>query len=288
MIEGIKTSSRGFGLGGLVGEEYIEIDLGKTTYENISDYYQKIKKLKSKIKRLEEEIEKTQSKIKDTQKEEKLSLPKVKKKWYHSFRWMFTPNDRLIVGGRNAGQNDRLFSDRMKDNDLFFHADIPGGSVVILKDGVHATEDELMLAARFAGCYSRAWKQGLHTIDVYAVRKEQLSKHSMKGYIGRGSFAIEGERRWFKGLPLRIYLCVYPNSPERLIALPEVNKRIIEYYSLERFPYVLELTPGEKRVEEVEREFAKEIKKRFKIKVGDVLRYLPGDSSYRWIDLRKR
>ena len=57
--------------------------------------------------------------------------------------------------------------------------------------------------AHFAACYSSAWKQGLRNIDVYSMRREQVTKSSQKGSLGTGASA-QGEREWYRNSPLEL------------------------------------------------------------------------------------
>jgi len=272
----------------------IIIDPNKSTYENISDYYQKLKKIKDKIKRTKEEIKKTKKEIEEGKKSKERNdradkglvktdkNRKVKNKWYHKFRWFLTHKGKLVVSGRNAGQNDELFLKHMDDNDLFFHADIPGGSVVILKNGINADENEKKMSAVFAGVYSRAWKQGASSIDVYHVNKEQLSKHSMKGYIGRGAFAIEGKRVWYKNTKLEIYIIPYEKSPVKLISVPiikESRDEIMNYYKLSRLCRI-KLIPGTTETEEIAKRISRIVKQKINTKInpGKIEYLIPGPS----------
>ncbi|PIN82527.1 hypothetical protein COV61_05710, partial [Candidatus Micrarchaeota archaeon CG11_big_fil_rev_8_21_14_0_20_47_5] len=125
-------------------------------------------------------------------------------------------------------------------DDLFFHADIQGAPAVILKGGKGsgteevqegtdagardgragdgASDEEKMLTAQFAASYSSAWKVGVAAVDVYAVGKKQLSKHASGGFVGKGGFAIEGEREWFRKTPLGVKVFVREGAP---FAVPE-------------------------------------------------------------------
>ena len=89
---------------------------------------------------------------------------------------------------------------------MFFHADIQGGAACVLKGGSGADENELAEAAQFTASFSNAWKNGNAAVDVYCVRREQVSKHAAGGFIAKGAFAIVGERTWFRktGLKLKI------------------------------------------------------------------------------------
>lgn len=203
----------------------IEIDLTKSAQENANEYYNRSKKLALKkegaqraVKDLEDKL--TKAKASAPKVQERRIVKAVKKEWYESFHWFYTSNGLLAIGGRDAHQNELLNSRHFGDNDMFFHADIFGASVVILKDGEPAGRETRQEAAEFAACYSSAWKEGLRTTDVYAMRRNQVSKSSSKGSLGTGSFLLSGERDWYKGVRLSLVMFV---QEEKLNTVPETT-----------------------------------------------------------------
>ena len=71
------------------------------------------------------------------------------------------------------------------------------------------TDDDLREAAMIAGCYSKAWKSGLGSVEVYAVDPTQISFSAPSGeYLPKGSIIISGKRQYFK-IPLQLYIGVY-------------------------------------------------------------------------------
>jgi hypothetical protein len=114
-----------------------------------------------------------------------------------------------------------LNSKYFTDADLFFHADIFGAGVFILKDGASASKPIRDEVAHFAACYSSAWKQGLRVIDVYSMRREQVTKSSQKGSLGTGSFLLKGEREWYRNSPLE--LMFYLDKSGSLNIVPRIT-----------------------------------------------------------------
>ena len=179
----------------------IKLDNRKSLNEIAAEYYERAKKIKAKMERLEKKIKEMENKT--SEKREENRQMKRKKKWYEEYRWSWTCNKKkLILIGKNAKQNDRLYSTRLEDKDIAFHSDIKGGSLVILKNGIDADEEEIKEAAQLTVVFSNAWAKGFSNYDCYWVEKNQISKHSNAGYIGKGGFAIFGKRNWVKGLRL--------------------------------------------------------------------------------------
>jgi predicted ribosome quality control (RQC) complex YloA/Tae2 family protein len=201
----------------------IEIDFTKSAQENANDYYKKSKKLAQKkegaqkaIKELEDRLSK--HKANAVKAPERRIIKTVKKEWYEKFHWFYTSTNMLVIGGRDAHQNELINSKHFDENDLFFHSDIFGASVVVLKDGAQAGKDVRTEVAEFAACYSSAWKEGLRTVDVYAMKRNQVSKSSAKGSLGTGSFLLSGERDWYRSVQLSLAMFV---KEDRLYTIPK-------------------------------------------------------------------
>jgi len=111
----------------------------------------------------------------------------------------------------------------MEPKDLVFHAEITGAPFVLLKtEGKLPSESTLYEAAQFAASYSRAWKEGLGSIDVYWVHPDQLSKSPPSGeYLSRGAFMIYGSRNYIRNVPLEIAIgAIKDNDQIRIIGGP--------------------------------------------------------------------
>lgn len=200
----------------------VKIDFTKSAQENANDYYTKSKKLVQKKEGAKKAINDLEAKIKkaestEEKKEEKKIIKTAEKEWYEKFHWFFTSNGLLAIGGRDAHQNEQLNSKHFEESDLFFHANVFGADVVILKDGAAAGKEIREEVAQFAACHSSAWKDGVRTTDVYAMRREQVSKSTSKGSLGTGAFLLSGERDWYRGMSLD--LAVYVKDG-RLYSVP--------------------------------------------------------------------
>jgi predicted ribosome quality control (RQC) complex YloA/Tae2 family protein len=202
-------------------EAAVELDLGRpvkifvheTVEQNTGRYYDQIKKFKKKTAGAKAAMERG-------------FLPPVRKaagyvkpknRWYHRFRWFLTSDGILVIGGRDAGQNEDLVKKYLEGGDTFVHADIHGASVIVVK-GKTEHWDEV---ARFAAAFSGAWRSGFATADVYAARPDQVSKTAESGeYLSRGSFVVRGERQWFKDVPLEVAIGLQKKPETRIIGGP--------------------------------------------------------------------
>jgi len=197
---------------------------GKVT-EALSKLYEEYKKYSTKAKRIEEEIRKTESKI--TKLNSSALSPNdvvrkyVKRRWYENFLWFLSSEGFLVIGGKDASQNETLVKKYMMENDIFLHADIHGGPVVIVKaEGKEIGKITLKEAATLAAAFSRAWQYGFSSIDVFWVYGRQVSKSPPSGeYLRKGSFMVYGRRNYLKGIPLRI--CIGIDDECKLMVGPE-------------------------------------------------------------------
>ncbi len=136
----------------------------------------------------------------------KVETKKVRKrKWYEKFRWFYTSDGRLAIGGRDASTNSQLIRKYMEPEDLVFHAEIAGSPFFLLKKGRGAEERVMKEVALATVSFSRAWKAGLMAADAYYVLPEQIGTSAPSGeYLPRGSFMIFGKRNYLRGLELRL------------------------------------------------------------------------------------
>ncbi|MFP3278049.1 MAG: NFACT RNA binding domain-containing protein [Candidatus Micrarchaeota archaeon] len=188
-------------------QEEFELDFTKSAQENASEYFEASKQARKKKAGAEQAIKELENKLKSEggERKERKILKISKKEWFEKFYWFFTSNKMLAIGGRDAMQNELINSKYFDEKDLFFHADIFGASVVVLKNGIEASREIKEEVAQFAASFSRAWSSGMTYADVYSLKREQVSKSTNKGYLATGSFAMSGEREWFKAMPLILY-----------------------------------------------------------------------------------
>ncbi len=204
----------------------IELDIRKSIPENAAYYYEQAKKARRKMEGLKKAIEKTRrdlERTKETKRERRREILKRREKdWYEKFHWFFSSDGFLVLGGRDARSNQILVRRYMEPRDLFFHADIKGGSVVIVKSqGREIPERTKKEAAEFAASFSKAFSLGLAGIDVYSVKPEQVKTAAKAGeYLPRGGFVIIGEREWYRAMPTRIAVS-YDKDKHRVISGPE-------------------------------------------------------------------
>ena len=149
--------------------------------------------------------------------------------WYERFRWFHTATGYLVIGGRNADQNEEIVKKYMGPHDRFFHTQAHGGPVTVLKaagpsespDPVDFSAETLHEAAQFAVSYSSDWKAGRGAGDAYMVDPDQVSKTPESGeYIEKGSFVVRGDRTYFEDVACRVAVGVQCEPVTRAIGGP--------------------------------------------------------------------
>ena len=91
-------------------------------------------------------------------------------------------------------------------DDVIFHADIIGAPFVVVKtEGEMPSEQCLREAGEFAAAFSRGWREGFASADVYWVKPDQLSRGGPSGeYVPHGAFVVSGKRNWLHGVSLKV------------------------------------------------------------------------------------
>ena len=140
------------------------------------------------------------------------SIPiRHQEQWYERFRWFRTSEGFLVLGGRDADQNEELVKKYMDRYDRFFHSQAHGGPITVLKtsepsepsNDIEVPERDKRQAAQFAVSCSSVWKDGRGAGDAYMVSPDQVSKTPESGeYLEKGGFAIRGDRTYFRDLPV--------------------------------------------------------------------------------------
>lgn len=244
-----------------LGSEEIELDFRKSLEENAEDYYEGSKKAKKKIEGVHGAMEETKKRMEEEPEPEEVDRPvkveKKRKKWFEKFRWFRSSDDFLVVGGKDATSNEVLVKKHSQPNDLIFHSDIQGSPFVVVKsEDSEVSEYAKKEAAEFSAAYSKAWSTGLSTVDVYAVRPEQVSKQPPTGeYLPKGSFMIYGQREWFRDVELKVAIGVSmdrENETMEVIAGPVMAVR-------KHANYFVTIRPGEEEGSNLAREIKNKI-----------------------------
>ncbi|MFA6035427.1 MAG: NFACT RNA binding domain-containing protein [Candidatus Micrarchaeia archaeon] len=248
----------------------ITLSTRKSVHENAAIYYEEAKRSRSKADGARKSIVETEKRIADLDKKiaahqaVQLAKPALKlrreKQWFEKFHHFITSDNTLVIAGSDAKQNEMLVAKHLEEGDLFMHADIHGAPATIIKGGQSATERSLEEAAQFSGSYSSAWKSGLSSVDVYAVKPDQVSKHSHGEVVPKGGFMIKGEKKYFRGAKLGLRIGIRDGL---LITEPEMKNS-------PDLPILLHAGGSKEKGD-----LAKELAKKLGCEVDELLQLLP-------------
>ena len=125
-----------------------------------------------------------------------------------------------------------------------------GSPFFVVKNGQKAGEQTLREAAQATASYSRAWKRGLSTLEVFYVLPDQVSKKMNSGeYMPKGAFMIYGKTTYISA-PIGVVVGV--SAEKRVIGGPLDAVRA----HAEKF---VTLIPGKEKTSDLAKKIAKNL-----------------------------
>ncbi len=240
------------------------IDISKPIEQAAGNYFDKAKKLKK------ETVEINRSRLDKIKVPEKKERKTRKKEWYERFRWFISSEGFLVVGGRDSTTNEIVIKKYTEKNDIVFHTELPGSPFVVIKnpDAANIPKNTLVEAAEFCASFSKSWKSGRGTAEVYYINPEQLSKEAPSGMAGlaKGMFMIYGKRNYIDAR-LNVSICNLDIEGQGKIMsgpLSAVKKSAEKY---------VEIIPGNDKLSDV----AKRIQKSIGGDLDEIIRALPSE-----------
>jgi len=214
------------------------LGLREGLFDTAGRFYERSKRAKQKLEGVKTALEESRKKlveveakikkaetletVKPAEAVEELAKRKIRhKEWFEKFRWFVSSDGFLVVAGKDAVSNEVLIKKYTNADDVVFHADIVGAPFVVVKtEGKEPSEQCLREAGEFAAAFSRGWREGFASVDVYWVKPDQLSKGGPSGeFVPRGGFVVSGKRNWMRGVPLRVAIGVAVNEEEGWIRI---------------------------------------------------------------------
>lgn len=188
------------------GEEtLVDIDLDLSAYANARRYYDQKRHAAGKQQKTIESSTKAyksaEKKTKEALKEVALTtnIAKARKAfWFEKFFWFISSEDYLVIGGRDAQQNEMIVKKHLNPGDVYVHADLHGASSIVIKNptGGAVPPKTLNEAGTMAICYSAAWDAKVVT-SAWWVHHHQVSKTAPTGqYLTPGAFMIRGKKNY--------------------------------------------------------------------------------------------
>ncbi|MDP7521149.1 MAG: NFACT RNA binding domain-containing protein [Candidatus Pacearchaeota archaeon] len=86
-------------------------------------------------------------------------------KEYMSYRWFFTSEGKLVVGGKSDEQNENVLRYFKRPGYTIMHTTKPGSPFMIIQSD-DPSKNDLDECAVFCACFSKEWKTGKKSIDI--------------------------------------------------------------------------------------------------------------------------
>ncbi|KAF2000511.1 serologically defined colon cancer antigen 1 [Amniculicola lignicola CBS 123094] len=200
----------------------VDIDLGLTAWANSSEYFDQKKSAAGKEERtllasekaLKSQERKVTEDLKKGLKQEKEILRPVRKQqWFEKFINFISSDGYLVLGGKDAQQNEIIYKRYLRKGDVYVHADLKGAVPVIVKNNPNMPDSPippstLSQAGHLTVSTSEAWdsKAGM---SAWWVNGDQVSKTGSTGeFLAPGLFNIKGKKEFLPPAQLVIGLAV--------------------------------------------------------------------------------
>ncbi|KAL6714648.1 hypothetical protein ACLMJK_008073 [Lecanora helva] len=188
----------------------VDVDLALSPWSNARQYYDQKKsaavKEQKTLQSSEKALKNTEKKVnadlkKGLRQEKEVMRPQRKAFWFEKFLYFISSEGYLVIGGKDAPQNEILYKRYLKKGDVYIHADLHGAASVIIKNksGIINSPippSTLSQAGTLAVATSSAWdsKAGM---SAWWVNADQVSKMSSSGeLLTAGTFTIRGQKNF--------------------------------------------------------------------------------------------
>jgi predicted ribosome quality control (RQC) complex YloA/Tae2 family protein len=200
----------------------IDINLGLSAWANSSEYYDHKKSAAGKEERTKQASEKALKSherkvaedLKKGLKQEKEVLRPVRKQhWFEKFIYFVSSDGYLVLGGKDAQQNEILYKRWLRKGDVFVHADLKGAVPLVIKNKPNSPDapippSTLSQAGHLSVSTSEAWDSKA-VMSAWWVNSNQVSKTGQAGeYLAPGLFNIKGKKEYLPPAQLIVGLAV--------------------------------------------------------------------------------
>lgn len=188
----------------------IDVDLGMSAWQNSSEYFDQKKTAKGKEERtvlasekvLKNQERKVAADLKKGLKQEKDILRPVRKQqWFEKFIYFISSDGYLVLGGKDAQQNEIIYRKYLRKGDIYVHADLKGAIPMVIKNNPNTPDapippSTLSQAGHLSVCTSEAWDSKA-VMSAWWVVADQVSKMGHGGeYLPAGLFDIKGKKEF--------------------------------------------------------------------------------------------
>ena len=270
-----------------IHDEKIKINLDSSIHAIASTLFNEAKRQMAAIGSIEKLKKKTEKNLEIQNKEVKIAQESItysevrKKNWFERYRWFYTSDGILAIGGRDSSSNSAVIRKHLEKNDKVFHADIYGSPFFILKnDSKPITPASLNEIAHATVCFSRAWREAMYGLNAYWVEPNQVKKAAPSGqFLAKGAFVIDGTRNFVNISTLKLSVGIVKQDTNYLITCgpPDaIKKNSLCYVMIE--PTGSEMTDVAKKIKSDLVKINEEIAKI--ISLDEIVRVLPAGKSH--------
>lgn len=180
---------------------------------------------------------------------------------YKNYRWFFTSNNVLVVGGKSDEQNEQALKYFLKPNYTIMHTSKPGSPFMIIQSD-KPTKKDLEETAIFCACFSKQWKivKPSSKIDIDIFKGGQIYKSKL---MKKGTFGIKGKKETIKV------------KPELVLIFQKGKLKAVPKNSYEKI--LAEIKPGKLSKEQAAEKIAKKIKDKFHLPIikDEIMQAIP-------------
>ncbi|TLD06932.1 hypothetical protein PgNI_10706 [Pyricularia grisea] len=186
----------------------VDIKLNLSPWSNAGEYYDQKRSAAEKREKtiqqsslaLKSATQKITRELQKGLKQEKPVIQPIRHQmWFEKYLWFISSDGYLVLGGRDAQQNEMIYRRHLSRGDVYVHADLNGAPNVVIKNNPRTPEapippSTLSQAGQLTVCASNAW-DGKAAMGAYWVNADQVSKAAPTGeFLPAGSFMIKGKK----------------------------------------------------------------------------------------------
>lgn len=184
---------------------------------------------------------------------------------YGNFRWFFTSEGKLVIGGKNEEQNEIVMKKFLKPEYLVAHTSKPGSPFMIIQTE-NPSKQDIKETAIICACFSKQWKSGNKKIEIDVFKGSQIFK---KIGMKTGTFSVISERKKFSVKPELVL--VIQKGKLRAVPKGKIKEEVL-----------VEIKPGKLSKEQAAEKIAKKIKNKFLLPISkeEIMQAIPSGNIY--------
>jgi predicted ribosome quality control (RQC) complex YloA/Tae2 family protein len=198
----------------------IDIDLSLSAWANSREYFEQKRSAAHKEERTFQASEKAlkshERKVaedlkKGLKQEKEILRPVRRQQWFEKFIYFFSSDGYLVLGGKDAQQNEIIYRRYLRKGDVYVHADLKGAMPMVIKNKLDTPDapippSTLSQAGNISVCTSEAWDSKA-VMSAWWVNSDQVSKTGSAGeYLPVGLFNVKGKKEFLPPAQLIIGL----------------------------------------------------------------------------------